>query len=263
MHDRSLLNRRHFLEVSAAGLAGSFCVNASLAADSAQWGDLIGRLVYDGPAPERKKVEVTKDVECCGKFDLRDESLIIGPQGGLSNAVIYLRDDDAPICPDLRTQTSDKVVLDNRDCIFQPHCMTVWVGKQTLEIINSDPVGQNVAFSPLYNPAANIVLPVDGKATYVFEEQERVPVKVLCNYHPWESGYILARANPYMAVTDMDGKFRISKLPVGKWTFQVWHERNGYLSTDEWRRGRFEMEIQRGTNDLGAVKLAPSLLERS
>lgn len=262
MSNQLVLNRRRFLHAAGLGAAAAAYPVRASATQAGSWGDLAGRFVYDGPAPERKKLEVTKDVECCGKFDLRDESLIVGPQGGLANVYIYLRSDDAPVCPELKAQRPKKVVLDNKDCIFDPHCLTVWAGEQILEIINSDPVGQNVAFSPLYNPAANLVLPVDAKVEYEFEAGERAPVKVFCNYHPWESGYILARENPYMAVTGADGAFRIANLPVGKWEFQVWHERIGYLNTPDWRRGRFEFDIQSGKNDLGLLKLSPSLFEQ-
>ena len=41
--------------------------------------------------------------------------------------------------------------------------------------------------------------------------------------------YIEVLDQPYAAVTDTDGKFRIEKLPAGEHTFTVWHERCGYL----------------------------------
>jgi hypothetical protein len=44
--------------------------------------------------------------------------------------------------------------------------------------------------------------------------------------------------------------------------FQVWQERVGYLETPDWKRGRFEIEIEPGTNDLGTIKIAPSWLEK-
>ena len=48
---------------------------------------------------------------------------------------------------------------------------------------------------------------------------------------------------------------------VGQLEFQVWHERVGYLATPDWTKGRFEMEIKPGVNDLGTIKVAASLLE--
>ncbi len=118
-------------------------------------------------------------------------------------------------------------------------------------------MGQNVAFNPLLDVAANIVLPVSGKATHKFGRAQRVPVPIKCNYHPWESAFILPLDHPYLAITKADGTFQIPKLPVGPIEFQVWQERIGYLSTPAWEKGRFEMEIKPGTNDLGTVEIKP------
>jgi hypothetical protein len=58
-------------------------------------------------------------------------------------------------------------------------------------------------------------------------------------------------------VSKSDGTFSISKLPVGNLEFQVWHERVGYLVTPSWPRGRFEVQIRPGRNNLGTIKLSP------
>ena len=81
------------------------------------------------------------------------------------------------------------------------------------------------------------------------------------------SGYVLLRANPYMAKTDSDGRFEIKNLPVGQHVFRLWHERNGYLrdirigqlATDS--RGRLTVTIVKGNNELREVHLAPELFE--
>jgi hypothetical protein len=54
-------------------------------------------------------------------------------------------------------------------------------------------------------------------------------VSVACHIHPWERAFILVRAVPYMARTDAGGRFEIKNLPAGDHTFQLWHERTGYL----------------------------------
>ena len=96
---------------------------------------------------------------------------------------------------------------------------------------------------------------------------ETLPTRVVCNIHPWMLGYVLIRDNPYMAKTDATGKFTIKNLPVGKWQFQVWHERAGYLQNATiagkdagWKRGRFEIEIKAGENHLGEVKVPARVL---
>ncbi len=261
------LNRREFVSrsvVTAGTMVAAMNVPAVVrAASSDKWGDLVGRLVYDGSAPPRKKLVVDKDVDCCGKFDIRDESLMVGQDGGLQNVFIYLRTKKPAISPTLEEAVEKQVLLDNLDCIFQPHCMTIWAKKQEFHIVNSDPVAQNVAFTPLLDVPANIVLPVGADATWKFRRAQRVPVPIACNYHPWESGYILPTDHPYVAISKPDGTFRIPKLPVGKLEFQLWQERIGYLDTEAWRKGRFKMTIKPGTNDLGTIKLPPTKFVKS
>ena len=259
------LNRRQFVTTSTAtagALAAGLGVSRQARAADDAWGDLKGRLVYDGTAPERKKLVVDKDVECCGKFDIRDESLMVGKDGGLQNVYIYVRSRRVDVCPDLEKDAEKQVLLDNRDCIFIPHCMTIWTSKQEFYIVNSDPVAQNVAFNPLLDKPANIVIPVGGDATWTFRRAQRLPVPIVCNYHPWESAYILPLDHPYVAITGEDGSFTIPKLPAGELEFQIWQERVGYLATKDWPKGRMKTTIQAGTNDLGTIKLAPSDLEK-
>jgi hypothetical protein len=255
--------RRQFLQNAAAGaLASSIFVPSLLRAEENQWGDVVGRFLYDGKPSERKKLTVDKDLECCGKFDIRDESLMVAADGGLANVYVYLRTAKAAIHPELEKNVKKQVLLDNRDCIFQPHCMTIWFPKQELHIVNSDPVAQNVAFTPLGDTPANIVLAVKADATHKFTRKQNAPVHIACNYHPWESGWILPRDNPYMTISKKDGTFEIAKLPVGQWEFQAWHERTENLERPEWPKGRFKVTVKPGKNDLGTIKLPAIMFEK-
>ena len=258
------LNRRQFAVRTAAGaMAAGFGVPAVIRAADDAWGDLVGQFVYKGEAPERKKLTVDKDLDCCGKFDIRDESLMVGEDGGLGNVYVYVRSRKVTICPELAETAGKQTVLDNRDCIFTPHCMTLWYPKQEFSIVNSDPVAQNMAFSPLGDAPANIVIPVGGRAAHKFNRKQNIPGPIACNYHPWESAFILPREHPYVAVSAMDGTFKISKLPAGDLEFQVWHERVGYLATPSWKRGRLKMTIKPGVNDLGKIELDPALFDKA
>ncbi len=247
-------------------LAAGIGVPQLLRAADDKWGDLVGRFVFDGPAPERKKLKVDKDVEYCGKFDIRDESLVVASDGGLANVFVYVRTRKLAISSELEQSLPKQIRLDNREAIFKPHCMTIWYSRQEFHIVNSDPIAQNVDFRPIGDLPANIILsPAPGNnvdATWKFNKMQILPVPIACNYHPWESAYILPRDNPYATISALDGTFRIPKLPVGKIEFQVWHERAGYVETPMWTRGRFEWTIQPGTNDLGTIKLAPAKFEK-
>ncbi len=266
---KNKVNRRQFVAhatTATAGVALGFHAPTIVRAATDKWGDLVGRLKYDGKPPERKKLKVDKDVDCCGKFDIRDETLMAGEDGGLANVYIYVRSRKFDICPELAEAAPKQVLLDNIDCIFKPHCMSIWCDKQEFHIVNSDPVAQNVAFSPLGDVPANIVLPPKpdkaAEATWKFRRKQRIPVPIACNYHPWESAFILPLDHPYVAITAADGSFRIPKLPAGELEFQVWQERIGYMDTPQWKKGRLEMTIEPGSNDLGTISLKPSMFEK-
>lgn len=262
--------RRRFL-ARLAGLAAATSVpqiwvgSKLLGESQSQLGQLTGRFVYVGTPPERKKLKVDKDVDCCGKYDIRDESLMVGPDGGLANVYVYVRSRGIPIPEGLASKFPSRVTLDNRDCIFKPHCLAIWYSVQEFYIVNSDPIAQNVAFTPLGDLPANIILaPAPGEktdATWRFHRSQTEPVHIVCNYHPWESAYILPRENPYFAITQMDGTFTIPYLPPGEWEFQLWHERARQLDLPNFPRGRFVLKIKPGVNELGVIKVIPAALK--
>lgn len=92
-----------------------------------------------------------------------------------------------------------------------------------------------------------------------------MPGPVKCVVHPWMSGYLLLRSNPYMATSDADGRFLIKNLPVGEHTFRFWHERMGWVrsvrmgshTTDP--KGLLTLTIRGGVNDLAVGRLPPEV----
>jgi hypothetical protein len=95
-------------------------------------------------------------------------------------------------------------------------------------------------------------------------QAERLPVRVSCSIHPWMTGWVIIKDEPYAAVTDESGKFEIANLPVGKHTFQVWHEYDGggYVDkvewqgkSQKWKKGKVEFEVKAGDNDLGTITI--------
>jgi hypothetical protein len=235
--------------------------------DDMSWGDLKFRFVYDGKSPERAKVDIAHDKFICGKFDVRDESLIVDKDGGLANVLVWLDAKAAApkVHPDYAKSAEAKITLDSRDCRFAPHVLTLRT-TQTLALLNSDPIAHNARFDAMFNDSFNLLLPADRTIDHRLPKPERLPAKINCSIHPWRSAFVLIQDHPYMAVSDSHGQVEMSNLPVGKLSFVVWHERAGYLRTVdqggnrvEWPKGRVEMEILPGKNDLGEIKLSPDL----
>ena len=231
-----------------------------------EWGDLTATFVYDGEIPDESPLKVTTDVEFCGKFHLVDERLVVNPENkGIANVFAYLyigRTDDPPkVHPSYAGSANDEVTVDNNKCRFDPHA-SVLRSSQTLLMTNNDEVGHNCKVDTIINSPINYTIPAGGKLKHQFPVSERLPSRVSCSIHPWMSGWLLVKDNPYMAVSDKNGKLVIKNLPVGQWTIQFWQEKAGYVSDvvqdgkpTQWRRGRLEIKIDAGENDLGTIKL--------
>jgi hypothetical protein len=243
-------------------------VEAKTALAEGDTATLSGRIVYGGTAPTFKAIEATKDVEVCGKHEIPDEELLIGKDGGIANAVVMLRTKGVK-APPSAGEAAKSVVLDNKDCRFLPHVQIV-LTSQEVELKNSDPIGHNSKVDPLLNPGINPILPAGGEpVVYKFAQAEALPVKVGCNIHPWMGAWLVVRSDPFAAVTDADGKFTIKDLPVGKeLEFGLWQENSGYLKNAEYKggkadkTGRFKIKLKAGDNDLGDIKVAPSVFKK-
>jgi plastocyanin len=252
-------------------LAATAFVIMAGTAGAAEWGDLTATFVYDGPPPKAADAKITSDREFCTQFHVIDESLLVDAEsGGVANVIMYVyvgRGKEKPPVHESYAETAQaKVSLDNQHCRFAPHVVPLRTS-QTLVVENSDAIGHNTNFAFLSNPGFNELIPTGGKKELQIHIEERVPVKVACNIHPWMVGWLVVKEHPYIGVSDKQGRLEIKQLPAGEWTFQMWHEKVGYLrelsfdggTTD--RGGRFTVTIKPGTNDLGQFKLPPSLFE--
>ncbi len=225
--------------------------------------------MLEGTTPKAEEIVPTKDQQVCGKEKLYDEGLLFDKSGGIANAVIMLKTKNVPVAPEYAKTASDKVEMDNKNCRFEPH-IAILRTSQTLELKNTDPVSHNTKIDPLVNPGINPILAAGGEPiTQKFNSEEGLPVKVGCNIHPWMSGYIIVRKDPYAAVSDKDGNFEIKDLPVGKeLEFVLWQEKSGYLKNASFKggktdtRGRFKYKIKPGDNDLGDIKVSASMFKK-
>ncbi len=250
--------------------SGTYAVSTSVAGDrvapqsSNDWGHLQGRIVVDGPVNDPRMLTVEKDREVClADGEIPDETVVVAKDGGLRDVYVMLyldRGDDAPaVHPSYEEAAKQPIVLDNVRCRFVPRASFARVG-QTLQMKNSDSVGHNVHTLNVSEKNKNI--PAGGMVEVSYEEPDRLPADVECNIHPFMKGLLLVKDHPYVAITNAAGEFRIENLPAGKWKFQFWHKKVGYLKALQrddkeflGRRGEAEFEIVAGEAlDLGSLK---------
>ena len=145
-----------------------------------------------------------------------DERVVTGPNNALANVVVYLKDAPSPGDAGL-----PPAVLDQVDCRYVPHVVTLQVG-QTLTVKSRDATLHNVhAFSELNKP---FNFGMNGKANRDVRFTHPETLRVKCDVHPWMYAYVSVFAHPYFAVTGPDGSFRLTGLPKGTYTLAAWHE---------------------------------------
>ncbi len=226
------------------------------------WGTLKGRFVFNGTPPELAPLPTGKDVEVCGS-QVPNQALLVDPSSkGIADVAIYARKAPRVFQPAEGAAPEEPAVFDQKKCIFLSHVFATQV-KNVLEIKNSDPVAHNTSFSPGgVNQPINPQLQPNAQATYKFAGPMAFPAQASCSIHPWMKAYIIARDDPYYAVTKPDGSFEIKNVPAGEDVeFQVWHERaaTGLEAKPEWSKGRFKIKVPaEGELDLGTIEVPAS-----
>lgn len=185
-------------------------------------GTISGRVVFTGDPSPAKKIKVTKDNDKCGA-EVAGEELVVGPDKGIQNAVVSV------VGPKGAPAKSDKsFTIDQKGCAFRPHVILVPVGAP-VDILNSDGVLHNFHTQSTKNSAINKAQPgFKKKMTETFGQAEII--KVNCDAHSWMSGWIVVTDHPYIDATDSGGAFKITDVPAGNHTIEVWHETLGKVT---------------------------------
>ncbi|MGE3274836.1 MAG: carboxypeptidase regulatory-like domain-containing protein [Vicinamibacterales bacterium] len=194
--------------------------------DPATAATVSGRVTYAGTPPAPPVIRLDGDPTCVelqAGEERHAEDLLVGADGGLINAFVYIKDGlDGYSFP----APTDPVVLDQQKCRYTPRVIGVRVG-QPLEVRNSDPLLHNIRSDSEINQPFNMGQPVAGLSfTRVFTTRE-VMVPIKCDVHAWMRAWIGVLEHPYFAVTGEDGRFTLPELPPGTYTLEVWHETLG------------------------------------
>jgi plastocyanin len=175
-----------------------------------------GTVKLDGKAPKLSPLEITKYKEICR--DVPNESLIVGPGQGIRYAVVTLEG----ITKGKAVEKEAAHEMDNLKCRFVPHVVAASVG-QFIVFKNSDPILHTAhAYFTASQPQFNVGL-YPGRVSRKPLVSPGV-VKIVCEVHPWMSGYIVVTDHPYHAVTDLYGEYLISDVPAGNYRLKVWQE---------------------------------------
>ena len=188
-------------------------------------GSISGTVKYDGDIPSAKILKVDKDEQTCGHENKVSEELVInGESKGIKNVVVSLVD----IASGKKIEAVT-AALDQKECLFIPHVLAIPVGS-SVDLLNSDNVMHNLHSWAIKNAAFNEGVSGGGILTKKFDFAE--VVKITCDVHKWMSSFIVVKANPYFAVTDENGNFKIENVPAGKYKIEAWQEKLGKKTVD-------------------------------
>ncbi|HUE85755.1 MAG TPA: hypothetical protein VMO26_06720 [Vicinamibacterales bacterium] len=184
---------------------------------------ITGTVTFDGVPPAPRPLPMDSDPQCKPEPGAMSEVLVVGPDNGLKNVFVYVKDG----LGDRRYATpTEPVHLDQQGCRYIPHVFGVQVGQPVL-IANSDATLHNVNANPKENRAFNFgQVPRTPAVTRVFANPE-IGVPFRCDVHPWMNAYAGVVPHPFFAVTKEDGTFEIKGLPAGTYTIELWHEQLG------------------------------------
>jgi len=184
-------------------------------------GTITGTVKWSGPEPHLVRFPISKDPQICDPESqkTRDlERLVIGPQGGVANTVVYLRNISQGKPFDF---PQERRSLDQRHCRYEPHILLV---------------PQSAALQMKSSDATLHTIHMDGAASYnlpfpfpnqTISRNMSSPglVNLKCNGgHVWMNAEMFVAPNPYYAVTDESGRFQLSDVPPGEYQIVAWHE---------------------------------------
>jgi len=227
-----------------------FCAAATFAAAQGDYkaisvtdgGMISGTIKWSGPAPRQLDFPVTKDPQICdpeGKKTTSLDRLVIGSEGGVANAIVYLKNISAGKAMELPEQRRH---LDQRHCRYVPHILLV-PEKAALHMQSSD--------------ATLHTIHMDGAATYnlpfpfpnqVSSRSMSTPglVNLRCNGgHVWMNAEMMVVRHPYYAVTDESGRFEFTNVPPGTYQIVAWHEGWGLAGKEQAYDVLTERTVQR------------------
>lgn len=184
-------------------------------------GTVSGNVKWSGPIPHSLDFPITKDAQVCDPNSKKTadlERLVIGPDGGVANTIVYLKNVTAGKAMDLPEQRRH---LDQKTCRYIPHILLV---------------PQNGTLGMMSSDATLHTVHMDGAATFnlPFPFPDRVTtrnmpnaglVSLRCNGgHVWMNAEMMVVTHPYYAVTDESGRYQFTNVPAGTYQIVAWHE---------------------------------------
>ncbi len=248
------LQRSFLLSFVLAATVWAFAQNDYKVVNVSNGGTISGTVKWSGTVPHGLDFPVTKDPQICDPDSRKTvdlERLVVGPQGGLANTVVCLKNISSGKALELPEQRRH---LDQKRCRYVPHILLV---------------PQNALLEMRSSDATLHTIHMDGAATFnlpfpfpnqISSRNMSTPglVHLRCNGgHVWMNAEMFVAPHPYYAVTDESGQFEFTDVPAGTYQIVAWHEGWGVVGKEHAYDVLTERKVER------PLFTEPKILEKS
>lgn len=112
---------------------------------------------------------------------------------------------------------------------FAPRVRVIPVGS-TIDFPNQDPFSHNV-----FSTTAGALFDLQSYGSGVSKSNQFKKAgafAIYCNVHAKMTGHVVVVATPWFTQAGNDGRWEIARVPAGKYTMTVWHERAKPVTTE-------------------------------
>lgn len=231
---------------------------------------IAGRVVLRGTPPPEIRIPLDPATATLRPTGLTTRHYLVSSNSGLANAYVSIK---SGLSHHTVPSTSAPVLVGFHSGRIEPFVVGVFTN-QVLRFQNGDPMLHNLHVMPRAhgNRDVNLAMPTPTpilvetwyKAIYrrlilrrpppskgidrVFPMPEAF-LRLKCEVHPWEFGYICVADHPFFAVTDQEGNFAFPRgLPPGRYEVEARHLKAGAVTQEvviaagERRRLEFTLE---------------------
>lgn len=172
-----------------------------------------------GKVTAEARPEAMADIEA-GKYENRKYKFLERINyDSLKDFVVYI---DQPVPAASKSPAKSVQIVIQKDATFRPHVLPIMVGT-TVEWPNNDDIYHNVFSMSETKPFDLGFYRSDEVKRVTFEKPGRVDI--FCSIHTRMSCIVLVVDNPFFAVADKNGNYKIPNVPAGTYRLKAWHER--------------------------------------
>jgi hypothetical protein len=162
------------------------------------------------------------------------ESLRLGPDRSVAGGVILVHG----VTRGKKSQL--EVVLESRQCAFAPPVMATMAGARA-RVRNADLIVHSARGVQGNTTVFHVAIPGKEQEVDITRRLTKPGViRILAERDPHMSAWMVVHDNPYVAVTDARGAFRIEDIPPGAYRVTMWHQ--GFRRRGIDRTGRLVYE---------------------